>query len=164
MQAKKEGQGFKLSLSGIGSPAVKERVAVSHDGGVAHVELARADKLNAMDGEMFAAVGDTFRRIGHDPAVRAILLSGQGRHFTAGLDLEYASSQFPPATDAEVDAALTNICRCGIYPRLREALRTALQGRGGQVQATPPEAAPAPEPVPAPADAQPGDEIVTPTE
>jgi enoyl-CoA hydratase/carnithine racemase len=31
--------------------------------------------------------------------VRAILLSGQGRHFTAGLDLEYAARQFPPAAD-----------------------------------------------------------------
>ncbi|MFN3726376.1 MAG: (2Fe-2S)-binding protein [Allosphingosinicella sp.] len=64
-------------------------------------------------------------------------------------------------TDAEVDAALTNICRCGIYPRLREAIRTALQGRGGQVQ---PEPTPAPEPARPTADAQPGDEIVTPAE
>jgi enoyl-CoA hydratase/carnithine racemase len=77
-----------------------ERIKVTQDGAVAHVELARADKLNAMDGDMFAAIGDTFRRIGRDPAVRAILLSGQGRHFTAGLDLEYASSQFPPSADA----------------------------------------------------------------
>src|SRR3712207_4175996 len=75
------------------------RITVTQDRGVAHVELARADKLNAMDGDMFAAIGDTFRRIGQDPAVRAILLSGQGRHFTAGLDLEYASSQFPPSSD-----------------------------------------------------------------
>jgi len=78
---------------------VGERITVTQDDGVAHVELVRADKLNAMDGEMFAAIGDTFRRIGRDPAARAILLSGQGRHFTAGLDLEYASSQFPPASD-----------------------------------------------------------------
>jgi enoyl-CoA hydratase len=77
----------------------QQRVTVTQDGAVAHVELSRADKLNAMDGEMFAAIGDIFRRIGRDPAVRAILLSGQGRHFTAGLDLEYASRQFPPESD-----------------------------------------------------------------
>ena len=65
-------------------------------------------------------------------------------------------------TDQEVDSALTNICRCGIYPRLREAIRTALQARGGPA----PDAAPAPEPAPAapPPEVQPGDEIVTPTE
>ena len=77
-----------------------DRLSVTIDGGVAHVELARPDKSNAMDRDMFAAIGDTFRTLGHDPAVRAILLSGRGRHFTAGLDLEYAASQFRPATDA----------------------------------------------------------------
>ena len=48
---------------------------------------------------MFAAIGDTFRALGRDPAVRAILLSGRGKHFTAGLDLDYASRQFPPNQD-----------------------------------------------------------------
>ncbi|MFN3946249.1 MAG: crotonase/enoyl-CoA hydratase family protein [Allosphingosinicella sp.] len=76
-----------------------ERIAVAVEGGVAHVELARGDKFNAMDKEMFAAIGDTFRRLGADPSVRAILLSGRGRHFTAGLDLHYAGSQFPPSDD-----------------------------------------------------------------
>lgn len=31
----------------------------------------------------------------------------------------------PAPTDADIDAAITNICRCGIYPRLREAIRRA---------------------------------------
>lgn len=76
-----------------------ERIAVETEGGVAHVALARPDKFNAMDREMFAAIGDTFRALGRDSRVRAILLSGQGRHFTAGLDLEYASNQFGPSRD-----------------------------------------------------------------
>jgi enoyl-CoA hydratase/carnithine racemase len=74
-----------------------ERIALSIEGGVAHLELARPDKFNAMDKDMFAAIGDSFRSLGRDPAVRAILLSGQGKHFTAGLDLEYASRQFAPS-------------------------------------------------------------------
>src|SRR5687768_4902243 len=76
-----------------------DRIQLRVEEGVAHVELARPDKLNAMDRDMFGAIGDTFRALGSDPAVRAILLSGQGRHFTAGLDLEYASRQFPPSND-----------------------------------------------------------------
>jgi len=76
-----------------------DRIAVSMIGGVAHVELARPEKFNAMDKDMFAAIGDTFRTLGRDGAVRAILLSGRGRHFTAGLDLEYASQQFAPNAD-----------------------------------------------------------------
>ena len=88
-----------------------ERIAVGIEGGVAHVELARPDRFNAMDKAMFAAIGDTFRTLGRDSAVRAILLSGQGRHFTAGLDLEYAASQFAPAADAgrAVEAKLRHI-------------------------------------------------------
>ena len=76
-----------------------ERIQLRVEEGVARVELARPDKLNAMDRDMFAAIGDAFRALGRDPAVRAILLSGQGRHFTAGLDLEYAARQFPPSDD-----------------------------------------------------------------
>jgi enoyl-CoA hydratase/carnithine racemase len=76
-----------------------ERIKVGRDGGVAHVELAREGKFNAMDHDMFAAIGEAFRTLGADPSVRAILLSGRGRHFTAGLDLQYAASQFPPTDD-----------------------------------------------------------------
>jgi enoyl-CoA hydratase/carnithine racemase len=76
-----------------------ERVSVEISGGVAHVELVRPDRFNAMDRDMFAAIGDTFRRVGADPEVRCILLSGRGRHFTAGLDLQYAAAQFGPSSD-----------------------------------------------------------------
>lgn len=76
-----------------------DRIVVSREAGVAQVELAREDRLNAMDGEMFAAIGEAFESLGGDPSVRAILLSGRGRHFSAGLDLQYAAAQFPPADD-----------------------------------------------------------------
>jgi enoyl-CoA hydratase len=76
-----------------------DRIAVEVADDVAHVELARPDKYNAMDKEMFAAIGDTFRSLGRDSRVRAILLSGRGKHFTAGLDLEYAGKQFPANPD-----------------------------------------------------------------
>jgi len=50
-------------------------------------------------------------------------------------------------TDADIDAAVTNICRCGIYPRLREAVRAALAARRGPA---PMEAAPLAAPQPPP--------------
>ncbi len=76
-----------------------KRIAVAVDGGVAHVELVREAKLNAMDEAFFSELGNTFRRLGTEQGVQAILLSGRGKHFTAGLDLEYAASQFGPTTD-----------------------------------------------------------------
>jgi isoquinoline 1-oxidoreductase subunit alpha len=36
----------------------------------------------------------------------------------------------PRPTDAEIDAAIPNICRCGIYPRIRRAIHRAGRMRG----------------------------------
>ncbi len=30
----------------------------------------------------------------------------------------------PQPTDEDIDAAITNVCRCGTYPRVRAAIRT----------------------------------------
>ena len=40
----------------------------------------------------------------------------------------------PAPTDEEIDSAITNICRCGTYPRIREAIRRAGRVRQGQEQ------------------------------
>ncbi len=34
-------------------------------------------------------------------------------------------------SDADIDAAMTNICRCGTYPRIREAIKTAARALRG---------------------------------
>ncbi|HEU0099055.1 MAG TPA: (2Fe-2S)-binding protein [Allosphingosinicella sp.] len=46
----------------------------------------------------------------------------------------------PAPSDAEIDAAITNICRCGTYPRIREAIRRAGRAKTGeeQLSAAPP--------------------------
>jgi isoquinoline 1-oxidoreductase alpha subunit len=43
-------------------------------------------------------------------------------------------------TDAEIDAAMTNICRCGTYPRIRGAIRRAARVKAGdeRIVAAPP--------------------------
>jgi isoquinoline 1-oxidoreductase alpha subunit len=35
-------------------------------------------------------------------------------------------------SDADIDAAITNICRCGTYPRIREAIRRAARVKSGR--------------------------------
>jgi isoquinoline 1-oxidoreductase alpha subunit len=46
----------------------------------------------------------------------------------------------PDPSDADIDAALTNICRCGVYPRLRDAVQRAARVMRGEarISATPP--------------------------
>jgi isoquinoline 1-oxidoreductase subunit alpha len=35
----------------------------------------------------------------------------------------------PNPSDADIDAAITNLCRCGTYPRIREAIKTAAKAQ-----------------------------------
>jgi enoyl-CoA hydratase/carnithine racemase len=65
---------------------VNARVIVAIDRGVADVRLNRPDKLNALDTDMFVALVEAGARLAADPSVRAVVLSGEGRSFSAGLD------------------------------------------------------------------------------
>jgi isoquinoline 1-oxidoreductase alpha subunit len=38
----------------------------------------------------------------------------------------------PQPTDADIDAAITNICRCGTFQQIREAIHAAAKARGEQ--------------------------------
>jgi 2-(1,2-epoxy-1,2-dihydrophenyl)acetyl-CoA isomerase len=62
-------------------------VKITHDEGVATVLLDRADKLNALSGEMYQELADAFTALNNDDSVRVVLLTGAGRAFCAGGDV-----------------------------------------------------------------------------
>src|SRR5437868_6922306 len=64
-----------------------DRVSVSIPDGVADVRLVRADKMNALDAAMFDALVAASDRLAREKGVRAVVLSGEGRAFCAGLDM-----------------------------------------------------------------------------
>lgn len=72
---------------------------------VLHVELNRPDKLNAMTSQMWQDIISCFNSASSDSDVRAIVLSGKGRIFTAGLDLLSFSGVLQP--NPEDDTART---------------------------------------------------------
>ncbi len=63
-----------------------ERVSITIADGIAEVRMTRADKRNALDGPMFAALAAAGERLKTEPGVRAVVLSGEGSSFCAGLD------------------------------------------------------------------------------
>lgn len=65
---------------------VNDRITIDVDGGVADVRLDRPDKMNAVDGAMFDALVEAGEVCAADRSIRAIVLSGEGRGFCAGLD------------------------------------------------------------------------------
>ncbi|MDE2577586.1 MAG: crotonase/enoyl-CoA hydratase family protein [Hyphomicrobiales bacterium] len=66
---------------------MQDRISIDIVDGVADVRLVRADKMNALDEKMFDALieaGESLRATG---GLRAVVLSGEGRAFCAGLDM-----------------------------------------------------------------------------
>jgi len=63
-----------------------DRVTIDILDGVADVRLDRGDKMNAMDGRMFAALVEAADELATRGDVRAVVLSGNGPSFCAGLD------------------------------------------------------------------------------
>jgi len=55
--------------------------------GLAIITLARPEKLNALDGEMVALLGQYADAIDADRSVRAVILTGEGKAFCAGGDI-----------------------------------------------------------------------------
>src|ERR1700686_724867 len=66
---------------------MEQRVSISISEGVAAVRLVRADKMNALDAAMFEALVATSERLAQEKGLRAVVLSGEGRAFCAGLDM-----------------------------------------------------------------------------
>ena len=65
-----------------------ESVLISIDDHVAHVTLNRPEKLNAVSLDMFDALGDAAQELAANSSIRAVVLSGAGKNFCAGIDVE----------------------------------------------------------------------------
>ena len=75
------------------SETASDRVSITLDeAGVAHVRLTRADKMNALDPAMIAALLSAGDSLSAMPGLRCVVLSGEGRAFCAGLDLASMAS------------------------------------------------------------------------
>src|SRR4051812_38348142 len=74
-----------------------DRVLIDLDDHVAHVRMNRADKRNGLDLAQAEALVAAGRRLAADPRVRAVVLSGEGPAFCAGLDWASLLSGGPSA-------------------------------------------------------------------
>ncbi|MFT5444180.1 MAG: enoyl-CoA hydratase [Myxococcota bacterium] len=67
-------------------------ILVERNDAVATVTLNRPDQMNALSAALRLAIGSTFYELQEDPAIRAVVLTGAGRAFCAGMDLAELSS------------------------------------------------------------------------
>ena len=73
--------------------------------GVMRIEMARPDVLNAFNKAMIAEIDAAFARASGDAEVRCVVLSGQGRAFCSGADIEWMKRQSTAAESANLDDA-----------------------------------------------------------
>lgn len=92
------------------------RVRLACADGIAHVELNRPEKRNALDGGMFDGIREAAQHVGRDPSVRAVVLSGAGGCFCSGLDFSTFGAMANEGLDAdneEVAAAARDLSSQG---------------------------------------------------
>jgi enoyl-CoA hydratase len=65
-----------------------ETLSVGLAGGVATVELNRPEKANAMSQPMWQDIRSAFRWVDETPEARVAIVSGRGKYFTSGIDLD----------------------------------------------------------------------------
>src|SRR5580658_8116373 len=80
--------------------------------GVATIEIARPEKKNALTLSMYDALLAAVDAAQSDPAVRALLLTGQPGVFTAGNDLEDFLKRPPVGEDSPVFRLMKALSRC----------------------------------------------------
>jgi enoyl-CoA hydratase len=99
--------------------------AVTQDGAVAHLRFTRPHAANSMTPAFWTMFPETIRSLDAAGATRALVISGEGRHFCSGMDISAFSSGAlqPDDGPAERDAFVVTV------RRLQAALSSVAQAR-----------------------------------
>jgi len=106
-----------------------------NDLGIATLTLNRADKHNALSAQMIAELTEAANRLGRDPAVRVVVLTGAGRSFCAGGDLGWMRDQMSADAATRAAEAQKLAEMLGVLDRMPKPLIGRVQGQafGGGV-------------------------------
>jgi len=99
--------------------------------GVATITLNRPDRLNALTFEVYAELRDTFAALDTEPGVRAVVITGTGRAFCTGGDVE----DIIGALFARDAAGLREFTRmtCDVVRNIRRCRRPVIAALNGTV-------------------------------
>ncbi|MFP6850954.1 MAG: crotonase/enoyl-CoA hydratase family protein [Pseudomonas sp.] len=105
-----------------------DKIKVERRGNVLCIGFNRPEKMNAMDIDLYVELAVAYGVLDADPTLRCGLLYGEGKHFTAGLELEqwavqFAKGSFPALPEGACDPF-------GLDPsrRVRKPVVVATQG------------------------------------
>lgn len=78
----------KPRAKGVAPDRLPKGLVYHEEGNVAFLTLARPDRLNALTFDIYEALRDVFAGLAKNSSVRAVVLTGQGRGFSSGGDVE----------------------------------------------------------------------------
>ncbi len=99
---------------------MSDRVSCVITNGVADVRMTRADKMNALDAAMFTALVEVGERLKVEPGLRAVVLSGEGRAFCAGLDMSSFAAMAGATENPDPSPALISLMPGGLTHRAQQ--------------------------------------------
>jgi enoyl-CoA hydratase/carnithine racemase len=77
---------------------MSDRVTIAVKDHIADVRFNRPDKMNALDAKQIDAIVEAGEKLAAMEGIRAIVLSGEGRAFCAGLDMGAFAASAAAAT------------------------------------------------------------------
>lgn len=78
--------------------AVMEQVKVDREGAILVMRLVRSEKYNALSPQMYGELAAALAELNRDPELRAAVLHAEGKHFTAGIELDQWAPVFRSGT------------------------------------------------------------------
>jgi 2-(1,2-epoxy-1,2-dihydrophenyl)acetyl-CoA isomerase len=112
------------------SEVTYETVELTREGGIATIRLNRPDSLNAINVQLATELRDAIFEVSEDADVRAVLLTGAGRGFSAGADLKDSSPRQSSTGRPDLGYALRETYNPAIL-RLREMDKLAVAAVNG---------------------------------
>ena len=106
---------------------MSDSLRVEQSGHVVTLTLNRPDRLNALNQELIAELGAAWERLDADPTVRAVIVTGAGRAFCSGADVESLASR-PQAGDADAPPAPVNPRFTARHKKVFKPVITAVNG------------------------------------
>lgn len=108
---------------------------VEQVGKVAHIQINRPEKINAMNRDFWLEMVDVFNWVDETPEVRCAVISGAGKHFSAGIDLQMlaeAASDMEKDIGRKAEAIRRNVLKLqesfNVIDRCRKPVIAAVHG------------------------------------
>jgi methylglutaconyl-CoA hydratase len=80
-------------------------LTIRREGAIAHVALARPEVRNAFNAELIAQMHAAFEQLDADAGVRAVVLSGEGKTFCGGADIQWMRGSLELSREANLEDA-----------------------------------------------------------